>query len=287
MSRGLRADAMARRAEFSARYGAAVSPSLPRQLSRYLLPAVLLALLAAGLWRVDFSPERIWNGLGKLGFILSFMVPPHPGNLLGLFIRSLGETVAIAFLGTLLGAIMALPLGVLAARNVIPSWIFRFSMRRGLDVLRGVDTLIWALIFINVVGLGPFAGILAIMVSDIGSFGKLYSEAIEASDKKPVEGIRAAGGSELHALWYGVLPQVFPVMVSQVLYFFESNTRSATIIGIVGAGGIGLHLADQIRLNEWQTVAFIVLMILVTVGIIDFCSTRLRFALIGKGRLSG
>ena len=136
-------------------------------------------------------------------------------------------------------------------------------------------------------GLGPFAGILAIMVSDAGSFGKLFSEAIEASDKKPVEGIRASGGGELHALWYGILPQVFPVIVSQVLYYFESNTRSATIIGIVGAGGIGLHLADQIRLNEWGVVAFLVLMVLVTVAVIDFCSTRLRFALIGTRRLSG
>lgn len=287
MSRGLLRAAVARREEFTARYGAVVAPTLVTRLAGYILPAILLALLIGGMWRVGFEPVRLWQGLAKLGFIISFMIPPDPGNLLWTFVHALGETVAIAFLGTLLGAIVALPIGVLAARNVVPNWIFHFTWRRGLDTLRGVDTLIWALIFINVVGLGPFAGILAIMVSDIGSFGKLFSEAIEASDKKPVEGIRASGGNELHTLWYGILPQVFPVIISQVLYYFESNTRSATIIGIVGAGGIGLHLADQIRLNEWQTVAFLVLMILVTVAIIDFISTRLRFALIGTRRMLG
>ena len=149
-----------------------------------------------------------------------------------------------------------------------------------------METLIWALIFINVVGLGPFAGILAIAISDTGSFGKLFSEAIEASDRKPVEGVRSAGGSTLHGIWFGILPQVFPVLASQVLYYFESNTRSATIIGIVGAGGIGLYLANEIQQAEWPRVAFLILMILVTVAIIDFVSAKLRFAIIGKKRLA-
>jgi phosphonate transport system permease protein len=110
----------------------------------------------------------------------------------------------------------------------------------------------------------------------------LFSEAIENSDRKPVEGVVASGGGELHAVRFGVLPQVFPVMLSQVLYYIESNTRSATIIGIVGAGGIGLHLAEEIRTLEWDRVAFLVLMILVTVAAIDFISSRLRFAIIGR-----
>jgi phosphonate transport system permease protein len=160
--------------------------------------------------------------------------------------------------------------------------LFHFGWKRGLDFVRAVDVLIWALIWINVVGLGPFAGILAIALSDAGGFAKLFSEAIEAADRKPVEGVTAAGGGAGHAVRFGIVPQVLPIMISQVLYYVESNTRSATIIGIVGAGGIGLHLADTIRLNEWQNVSFLIVMILVTVAVIDWISTRLRFAIIGK-----
>ena len=116
-------------------------------------------------------------------------------------------------------------------------------------------------------------------------FGKLFSEAIEASDKRPVEGVTASGGSRLHAIRFGILPQVAPVLISQCLYYFESNTRSATIIGIVGAGGIGLQLSEQIRTLEWQTVCFLIIMILVTVSIIDLISTRLRSAIAGSSRL--
>ena len=185
-------------------------------------------------------------------------------------------------MGTLTAALLAFPVGFLAAKNVIPNVFAHFAVRRVLDVFRGVDVLIWALIFINVVGLGPFAGILAIAASDFGSFGKLFSEAIETADKKPVDGVVSAGGSQLHALRFALIPQVIPVIASQVLYYFESNTRSATIIGIVGAGGIGLHLAEQIRVLEWNVVAFLVLMILVAVAVIDWLSSRLRFAIIGR-----
>ena len=146
--------------------------------------------------------------------------------------------------------------------------------------------LIWALIFVNVVGLGPFAGILAIAISDFGTFGKLFSEAIETADRKPMDGIVSTGGSELHAVRFALVPEVFPVIASQVLYYFESNTRSATIIGIVGAGGIGLHLAEQIRMLEWDKVAFLVLMILATVAAIDFVSARLRHAIIGRAAVA-
>jgi phosphonate transport system permease protein len=209
------------------------------------------------------------------------MIPPSPGGSGMAFLKALGETVAIAFLGTLLAAILALPLGFLAAKGVIGRAVLRFLTRRFSDSVRGVDTLIWALIWINVVGLGPFAGVLAIMTSDIGSFTKLFSEAIEATDRKPSEGVVSTGGSQLHVMRFGLLPQVLPVLLSQVLYYFESNTRSATIIGIVGAGGIGLHLAEMIRTFEWDRVAFIILMVLVTVAIIDFVSSRLRTLLIG------
>jgi phosphonate transport system permease protein len=167
-------------------------------------------------------------------------------------------------------------------RNVIPAALLRFLPRRVFDTIRGVDTLIWALVWINVVGLGPFAGVLAIATSDFGAFGKLFSEAIETADRKPVEGVRASGGSALHEIRFALLPQVLPVITGQVLYFIESNTRSATIIGIVGAGGIGLQLSEQIRVLEWQRVSFIILMILVAVAAIDLVSKRLRFAIIGR-----
>jgi phosphonate transport system permease protein len=132
-----------------------------------------------------------------------------------------------------------------------------------------------------VVGLGPFAGVLAIATSDLGAFGKLFSETIETADRKPVEGIRSTGGTALQELRYGIVPQVLPLIAGQILYYFESNTRSATIIGIVGAGGIGLHLSEQIRTLEWQKVSFIIVLVLVTVAVIDFMSSKLRAAITG------
>lgn len=252
--------------------------------SRLVTPSMLVAALAIfvlGLVDLDFSPARLISGLSQLGWISMMMIPPDPGSSLPLYLKALGETLSIALLGTTLAALMALPVSLLAARNVVPN-ILRFPVRRFLDSIRGVDTLIWALVWINVVGLGPFAGVLAIAVSDFGAFGKLFSEAIEGADQKQVEGIRASGGSALHEIRFGLMPQVLPVIAGQVLYFIESNTRSATIIGIVGAGGIGLQLAEQIRVLEWQKVSFLILMILVAVAAIDFISGKLRFAIIGR-----
>ncbi|MBR0686202.1 phosphonate ABC transporter, permease protein PhnE [Bradyrhizobium manausense] len=252
--------------------------------SRLATPAMLVAALAIfvfGLVDLDFSPSRFISGLSQLGWISMMMMPPDPGSSLPLYLKALGETLSIALLGTTLAAVLALPVSLFAARNIVPE-IVRFPVRRFLDSIRGVDTLIWALVWINVVGLGPFAGVLAIAVSDFGAFGKLFSEAIEGADQKQVEGIRASGGSALHEIRFGLMPQVLPVIAGQVLYFIESNTRSATIIGIVGAGGIGLQLAEQIRVLEWQKVSFLILMILVAVAAIDFISGKLRFAIIGR-----
>jgi phosphonate transport system permease protein len=252
--------------------------------ARLATPAMALfafGVFIFGLVDLDFSPARFITGLRELGWITLLMLPPDPGSSLPLYLKALGETLSIALLGTTLAAIAALPVSLFAARNIVPE-IMRFPVRRFLDTIRGVDTLIWALVWINVVGLGPFAGVLAIAVSDFGAFGKLFSEAIEAADKKQVEGIRASGGSALHEIRFGLMPQVLPVIAGQVLYFIESNTRSATIIGIVGAGGIGLQLAEQIRVLEWQKVSFLILMILIAVAVIDWISGKLRFAIIGR-----
>lgn len=269
-------------AEIRARYPDVFNRPASSRLATPVVLAAALAVFVFGLVDLDFSPSRLISGLSQLGWISMMMIPPDPGSSLPLYLKALGETLSIALLGTTLAALLALPVSLLAARNVVPSIILRFPVRRFLDSIRGVDTLIWALVWINVVGLGPFAGVLAIAVSDFGAFGKLFSEAIEGADQKQVEGIRASGGSALHEIRFGLMPQVLPVIAGQVLYFIESNTRSATIIGIVGAGGIGLQLAEQIRVLEWQKVSFLILMILVAVAAIDFISGKLRFAIIGR-----
>ena len=251
---------------------------------RVLAVAVVLAavaLLALAVLRLGLLPDRFISGLGQLWHFLTLMLPPDPGPHFGLILRGLAETLAIALLGTLTAAVLALPLALLAARNTTLHGLLRFASRRVLDGIRGVDALIWALIWVGVVGLGPFAGVLAIATSDIGTFGKLFSEALEGADRKPQEGVIAAGGSGVMRIRFGVLPQVAPVMAGQALYLFESNTRSSAIIGIVGAGGIGLHLAEMIRTLEWPVVSCIILLILVVVAAIDLISGRLRAAMAG------
>jgi len=269
-------------AKLRERYPEVFNRPASARLATPLVITLALAIFVFGLVDLDFSPSRLIAGLSQLGWIMVMMLPPDPGSSLLAYLHALGETLSIALLGTTIAAIAALPVSLLAARNIVPSALLRFPVRRFLDSIRGVDTLIWALVWINVVGLGPFAGVLAIAVADFGAFGKLFSEAIEAADRKEVEGIRASGGSKLHEIRFGLMPQVLPVIAGQVLYFIESNTRSATIIGIVGAGGIGLQLAEQIRVLEWQKVSFLILMILVAVAVIDWISSRLRFAIIGR-----
>jgi len=274
----------AERADIVSRHGAAIRGSLKTKLATIGTIAVLTGLFAYGLSTLETSIWKILSGLGNLGSFVMLMLPPNPGSWARalIFVQALFETIAIAFLGTVLAATLALPFGFLAARNVVANRVVHFLARRSLDTVRGVDALIWALIWVNVVGLGPFAGMLAIMTSDLGAFGKLYSEAIEAADRKAVEGVASVGGGKAHEIRFGLLPQVLPVMASQVLYFIESNTRSSTIIGIVGAGGIGLYLAETIRTLEWQQVSFLILLILAAVSAIDFLSGKLRFAIIGK-----
>lgn len=264
------------------RHAALVQGSMWGRVVTAVALTAIFGLAIFALFRLEFSFAQLGSGLGQLMTFLSLMIPPSPGRDPWQLVQALAETVAIAFLGTLLAALISFPLGFLAARNANASRILRFFTRRFSDSIRGVDTLIWALIWINVVGLGPFAGVLAIMTADIGGFTKLFSEAIEAVDRKAGEGVSSCGGSKLHVIRFGLVPEVMPVIISQTLYFFESNTRSATIIGIVGAGGIGLYLAEMIRTFEWDNVAFIVLMILVTVAAIDFVSSRLRLALVGE-----
>jgi phosphonate transport system permease protein len=177
--------------------------------------------------------------------------------------------------------VIAVPLGFLGARNVMNVVLLRFSLRRVLDGFRGVDQLIWALAYVRAVGLGPLAGVLAIATADIAVLAKLYAEAIENAEKRQAEGIAAAGGSPTLVMRFGILPQVAPIMLGHALYFFESNTRSAAILGVVGAGGIGLQIAERIRVRHWDEVAFIIILMVATVAAIDFLSGRVRRRLIG------
>ena len=166
---------------------------------------------------------------------------------------------------------------------MMPFRPLQFGTRRFADLLRAFDYLIWALIFVRAIGLGPMAGIMAIAIVEVGTFVKLYSEAIENLDRKQMDGVRAAGGNRLQIIRYGVLPQVLPMMVSNTLYMFEHNARSASILGIVGAGGIGFLLADRLRAYELQEACLIIIMVVLTVYAIDFLSKKLRERIIGDG----
>lgn len=194
---------------------------------------------------------------------------------------ALFETVLMALLGTLTAAFVGLPLAFLAAANFTPSVILRTVVRRLLDFLRGIDMLIWSLIFIRAFGLGPLTGALAIAFTDTGTLGKLFSEALENIDDRQVDGVRATGAGRLQRYRFGVIPQILPVLVSQVLYYLESNTRSATVIGALGAGGIGLLLVETMRTSkDWENVAYIVALTILVVFAMDGASRWLRRRLI-------
>lgn len=194
----------------------------------------------------------------------------------------LGEmivTVQIAIWGTVLAVIAAVPLGLLSSANIAPWWI-RHPVRRLMDAFRSINEMVFAMLFIVAVGLGPFAGVLALFVHTTGIFAKLFSEAVEAIDPQPVEGIRATGAGVLEEIAYGVIPQVLPLWVSYSLYRFESNVRAATVVGMVGAGGIGVALWDVMRSFKFDRTAAVLLMIILTVTMVDLISARIRRAFI-------
>ncbi|MBS7707706.1 phosphonate ABC transporter, permease protein PhnE [Chelatococcus asaccharovorans] len=244
---------------------------------------ILLGTLTWCLYAFDFSPQRLWHGLGRLGDVVSFMLPPYIWTTWDEWrgvLGGLGETIAMAFMGTLIGAIVAFPLSFLGARVIVPMPWLRLASRRGFDTLRAVETIILALVFIRAFGLGPLAGVLAIAVSEVGTLAKVYSEAMENTSARPVEGVRAVGAGPLQTIRYAILPQALPVMLSAALYQFESNVRSSTILGIVGAGGIGFLLSDRIRAYHWQEAWSIIFLIVLAVFAIDTASGWLRMRII-------
>ena len=197
------------------------------------------------------------------------------------------ETILMAFLGTFGAALIALPLGFLAAKNFTPLGSLRFAVRRVFDFLRGVDGLIWTIVLSRAFGPGPLTGSLAILLTDTGSFGKIFSEAIENVDDKQIEGVASTGAKPLQRYRFGVIPQITPVLLSQVLYFLESNTRSATIIGAITGGGIGLLLTQAIiTQKDWEEVTYYIVLIVIMVMLMDTFSGWLRSKLI-KGDEGG
>jgi phosphonate transport system permease protein len=194
------------------------------------------------------------------------------------------ETVLMAFLGTMTAALVALPLGFLAARNFMPLGIFRAAVRRIFDFLRGVDGLIWTIILSRAFGPGPMTGAIAIAITDTGSFGKMFSEALENIDEKQVEGVKSTGANSLQRARFGVIPQIMPVLLAQVLYYLESNTRSATVIGAIVGGGVGLLLTQAIiTQKDWEEVAYYMVLIVLMVMLMDSLSGWLRRKLIKGG----
>jgi len=196
-----------------------------------------------------------------------------------LYLDEMLVTVQIALWGTALAVLTAMPLSLMASSNIAPVWINQ-PTRRLMDACRAINEMVFAMLFVVAVGLGPFAGVLALWVHTTGILAKLFSEAVEAIHTEPVEGIRSTGGGALHEIVYGVIPQVLPLWVSFTLYRFESNVRSATVVGMVGAGGIGVVLWDIMRGFQYAQTAAVLLIIILTVTAIDMISSRIRKALI-------
>ncbi|MBU9820068.1 phosphonate ABC transporter, permease protein PhnE [Rahnella sp. BCC 1045] len=195
------------------------------------------------------------------------------------YFSQIAITLAIVFAGTVTASFLALPLSFLAARNVMSTPVLRpvsLVIRRILDVLRGLDMAIWGLIFVRAVGMGPLAGVLAIVMQDLGLLGKLYAEGHEAVERSPSRGLRALGASPLQTHRFGIFTQSFPTFLALSLYQIESNTRSAAVLGFVGAGGIGLVYAENMRLWNWDVVMFITLILVAIVMTMDKISAMLR-----------
>ena len=188
-------------------------------------------------------------------------------------------TVQIAFWGTFLAVIVGIPFALLSSNNMAPLWIVQ-PVRRLMDASRAINELVFAVLFVVAVGLGPFAGVMALFVHNIGIVAKLFSEAVEAIDPRPVEGIRATGASRMQEIVFGVIPQVMPLWISYSLYRLETNVRSATVLGFVGAGGIGYILFESIRGFQYADTAAIIIVVVVTVSVVDIVSQQIRKALI-------
>ena len=235
---------------------------------------LLIAVLAASWKGADMRPLDLLRDGGNMGEYARGFFPPDFSDWRH-YVTELVVTLQIALWGTALAIACSVPLALLASANITPWWVHQ-PVRRLLDGCRAINEMLFALLFVVAVGLGPFAGVLALWVHTTGVLAKLFSEAVEAIDPQPVEGIRATGAHPLAEIVYGVIPQVMPLWISYALYRFESNVRSASVVGMVGAGGIGMVLWDVIRGFAYAQTAAVLIMLVLSVSLIDVASSRLR-----------
>jgi phosphonate transport system permease protein len=247
-----------------------------RQLAGLLGMAVVLALAARV---IELRPLELARDVGNIGVFLQGYLRPSLANV-GEYAWQCVVTVCIALWGTLLAVVISIPLGLLGARNIAPHPVVYVAARRAMDVLRAVNEFVFALMFVTAVGLGPFAGMLALGLHTGGVLGKLLSETIEAIDPGQMEGVAAVGAPRSHVIAFGVVPQVMPNFLSYILLRFESDIRSASVIGMVGGGGIGFYLWDTIRAFNDREAATVILLIVAMVMCVDVVSSRVRRAAI-------
>lgn len=241
--------------------------------------AIVTAFYALCLHYADIDLERLWTGIPRLIAWAMRAWPPDFAELDLLLARAL-ETLAIATIGTTIGAVIAVPACVLAARNLTPNSFLRTPARWVLNALRGIDSFVFALLFVAAVGLGPFAGVLGVALHSAGTIAKLWSEAIEAIEPGPIEAVAMTGATRTKIVVFAVLPDVLPSLTSIVLYVWEVNARASTVLGLVGAGGIGLELQASISTLAWPQASVIFLLILGTVVASEWLSARIRHAII-------
>ncbi len=240
----------------------------------WVLIAVLLAVLGVSWQGSEMAPLKLVSDAGNMWVMVKEFFPPDFRHWQS-YLSEIAVTLYIAIWGTLLGIVCAVPLGLLSASNIAPIWVQQI-VRRLMDALRSINEMVFAMIFVAAVGLGPFPGVLALFLHTTGSLAKLFAEAVEAIEDGPVEGVRSTGAGKLQEIQYGVIPQVLPLWISYSLYRFESNVRSATVVGMVGAGGIGVLLWESIRSFNFPQTSAIILLIIVTVSLIDILSQYLR-----------
>lgn len=219
-------------------------------------------------------PLDLLKDSGNMATYAADFFPPNFSQW-PLFVEEMVVTLQIALWGTTLAVITAIPMALLGSANLVPPWVYQ-PIRRVMDACRAINEMVFAMLFIVAVGLGPFSGVLALWVHTTGVLAKLFAEAVEAIDPRPVEGVRATGANALEEIIYGVIPQVLPLWISYALYRFESNVRSASVVGMVGAGGIGVILHDVIRGFSYAETSAVLLIIIVTVTMIDLVSARIR-----------
>ena len=241
--------------------------------------AVVAAFYAVCLHVAEVNFAKLWAGLPRLANWAARAWPPDLSDLPTLAYRA-AETVAMGTVGTTFGALIAVPICLLAARNITPSPWLNVPARGLLNVLRGIDSFVFALIFVAAVGLGPFAGVLGVALHAAGSIAKLWSEAIETAEPGPIEAVTMTGASKIKIVRYALTPDVLPNLSSITLYFWEWSIRASTVLGVVGAGGIGQELKNSIDLLAFDRVLTILLLILVMVTVIDSLSAWLRRRLV-------